>query len=124
MQTPAASLPLFIYGSLREPGVRARLLGDRAELVARPATLHGYRRLLVPDFDYPFVVPGATEDRVDGELLLGLTDADYAILDRYEDVDDGLYARDGVTVQTPGGPVGAWAYLKGSAASPRLTPAP
>jgi gamma-glutamylcyclotransferase (GGCT)/AIG2-like uncharacterized protein YtfP len=121
VQTPAASLPLFIYGSLRDPQVRARLLGDRDGLVTRPATLHGYSRLMVPDFDHPFVVPGTPgtpEDRVDGDLLLGLTDADYAVLDQYEDVDDGLYARAAVTVQTPDGPVDAWTYLKGPAASP------
>ena len=37
---------------------------------------------------------------------------------RYEEVDDGLYVRAGVTVETPGGPMDAWAYLKGPAASP------
>jgi gamma-glutamylcyclotransferase (GGCT)/AIG2-like uncharacterized protein YtfP len=110
------SRPLFVYGSLRDPRVRGGLLGERADLTTCPAILLGYTRRLVPDFDYPFVVPAAPDARVDGDLLLGLVDADYAVLDRYEDVDDGLYLRAPVTVETEDGPVDAWAYLRGPAA--------
>ena len=99
------TLPLFIYGSLRDPGVRARLLGERTDLTTCPAVLHGHDRQMVPSFGYPFVVPAAPDATVDGELLLGLQQADYEILDEYEDVDDGLYVRARVTVQTPDGPV-------------------
>ena len=106
-------LPLFVYGSLRDPCVRARLLGARSEIEARPATLPGHRRIMVPDFDYPFVVPSRPGDAVDGDLLAGLTPADYATLDRYEDVDDGLYVRVAVTVHTDCGSADAWVYLKG-----------
>jgi gamma-glutamylcyclotransferase (GGCT)/AIG2-like uncharacterized protein YtfP len=112
------SRPLFVYGSLRDPRVRARLLGERADLTTRPAVLRGHARQATPDFDYPFVVPAGRGDLVDGELLLGLGPADYAILDSYEDVDDGLYQRVAVTVETPDGPVEAveaWVYLKGPA---------
>ena len=110
--------PLFVYGSLRDPRVRARLLGDRPALTTSPAILRGHRRQWVPGFEYPFVVPAAPDDRVDGELILGLQPSDYVILDRYEDLDDGLYARAAVTVETPHGPAEAWTYLKGQAAPP------
>ena len=111
------TLPLFIYGSLRDPHVRTDLLGERTDLATCPATLHGYVRELVPGFEYPFVMPAGSDIAVDGELLLGLTDDDYTILDRYEDVDDGLYVRVMVTVETEDGPLAAWTYLKGPAAS-------
>ena len=38
------------------------------------------------------------------------------VLDRYEDIDDGLYSRALVSVQTPGGLQDAWVYLRGPAA--------
>jgi len=107
------SLPLFIYGSLRDPAVRARLLGRRTDLTTGPAILHGHVRQRVPDFDYPFVLPAAPAAQVEGELLLGLSEADYALLDVYEDVEDGLYRRAVVTVETPRGTLDAWVYLKG-----------
>jgi len=107
------TLPLFVYGSLRDPLVRARLFGPRADLTTCPAVLPGHVRLMVPSFDYPFLVPAEADIRVDGELLLGLTAEDYGVLDRYEDLDDGLYVRETVAVQTAGGSVEAWAYLRG-----------
>ena len=108
--------PLFIYGSLRDPRVRARLLGERTDLTTCPATLPGHVRQMVGGFDYPFVVPAESGAGVDGDLLLGLSDADYAILDQYEDVDDGLYVRAAVTIETANGRVDAWTYLRGPAA--------
>jgi gamma-glutamylcyclotransferase (GGCT)/AIG2-like uncharacterized protein YtfP len=114
-----ASLPLFIYGSLRDPGVRARLLGHRDGLSTRPAVLRGYVRMLVPGFGYPFVVPAESAAQVEGDLLIGLTSADYAVLDEYEDVEDGLYQRAVVVVETPSGTQAACVYLKGPAEPPR-----
>jgi gamma-glutamylcyclotransferase (GGCT)/AIG2-like uncharacterized protein YtfP len=110
------TLPLFVYGSLRDPRVRTRVLGHRTDLTTCPATLYGHERQLVPGFDYPFLVPAAADASADGELILGLSDADYPILDAYEDVDDGLYVRERVTVETADGPADAWGYLKGPAA--------
>jgi gamma-glutamylcyclotransferase (GGCT)/AIG2-like uncharacterized protein YtfP len=109
------SLPLFIYGSLRDPAVRARLLGSQTILTTGPAVLRGHARIMVPDFDYPFIVPAA---QVDGELLVSLESSHLAILDRYEDVDEGLYVRVVVSVETPVGARDAWAYLKGPNAPP------
>jgi gamma-glutamylcyclotransferase (GGCT)/AIG2-like uncharacterized protein YtfP len=112
-------LPLFVYGSLRDPAVRARLLGPRGDLSTCTAVLRGHVRMLVPGFGYPFVVLATPDDRVDGDLLLGLQPADLAVLDEYEDVDDGLYRREVVTVETPDGDRTAWVYLKGPAEPPR-----
>jgi gamma-glutamylcyclotransferase (GGCT)/AIG2-like uncharacterized protein YtfP len=115
------TLPLFVYGSLRDPRVRARLLGQDRDLRTCPAVLRGHARQEAPGFDYPFVVPADADARVEGELLLGLEAADYAVLDRYEDLEDGLYRRVAVTVETPDGRADAWTYLKGPAASLLLT---
>jgi len=111
----STELPLFVYGTLADPAVRANVLGDRPNVSARPAALVGYRRLRVPDFEYPLIGTGGPEDRVDGQLLGGLTVADYAILDQYEDVSDGLYARVRVTVTLEDGHGDAWAYVQGPA---------
>ena len=111
------TLPLFVYGSLRDPSVRARLFGPRPDLTTCAATLPGHLRVTVPSFGYPFLVPAdvATDPdaQVGGELLLGLRAEDYPVLDRYEDMDDGFYVRARVTVQTASGPRDAWAYLRG-----------
>lgn len=110
--------PLFVYGSLRDPDVRARVLG-RPHLAMCPATLRGWRRHMVPGFAYPFLVLATPESVVEGELMLELTVADYVRLDEYEDVDSGLYDRHGAIVETPSGPAGVWVYVKGPA-EPRL----
>jgi gamma-glutamylcyclotransferase (GGCT)/AIG2-like uncharacterized protein YtfP len=73
---------------------------------------------MVPGFGYPFVVPAEADAEVAGDLLIGLTSADYTLLDEYEDVDDGLYQREVVTVETPNGARRAWVYLKGPAEPP------
>lgn len=113
MGSGGVTLPLFVYGSLRDPRVRTQLFGARPDLSACPAVLPGHERQTVPSFGYPFLAPVDTDTRVDGELLLGLTDDDYSILDRYEDLDEGLYVRSIVRVQTADGSVDAWAYLRG-----------
>ena len=110
------SLPLFVYGSLRDAAVRARVLGGRRgapPIATEPAMLRGYVWQMAPGFGYPFVTPGAADDAVDGEILHGLAADDYARLDRYEDTDSGLYVRVRVSVETAHGPAEAWTYCKG-----------
>lgn len=119
--SPSVELPLFVYGTLADPAVRANVLGDRDDrpaVTARPAMLAGYRRASVPDFEYPLIEPGAAGDRVDGRLLAGLTADDYAVLDQYEDVGEGLYARVRVSVSLDDGQADAWAYVQGPALTP------
>lgn len=108
-------LPLFVYGSLRDPAVRSRVLG-RPHLTMCPATLRGWARTTAPDFDYPLLVPADLDMRVEGELMLELGSADYARLDDYEDTDSGLYVRQRVTVETASGPMDAWVYVQGPVA--------
>jgi gamma-glutamylcyclotransferase (GGCT)/AIG2-like uncharacterized protein YtfP len=90
---------LFVYGTLTDPRVRARVLGRRPSLELAPARLRGYRRVIVPDYAYPFLVPSGGDAVVDGLAISGLTDADYALLDEYEDVDAGAYERVQVDVE-------------------------
>ena len=108
-----SSLPLFVYGTLLDPSVRARVLGVKQEVTARPARLAGYRRLVIPGFEYPVIAAGEPSDSVEGQLLDGLSHADYAVLDEYEDVAEGLYARVRVTVDTEVGPKAAWVFVQG-----------
>ena len=56
-QRPILTRPLFIYGRLRDPRVRAQLFGARADLTTCPATLPGHERQTVASFDYPFIQP-------------------------------------------------------------------
>lgn len=117
--------PLFVYGTLTDPRVREQLLGRRPELTIVPARLRGYARVTVPEIAYPFVDQVA-DGVVDGLAILGLGDDDYAILDAYEDLDQGTYERVGVPIelttdtvdQTVGNravedrAVGAWVYAR------------
>jgi len=113
------SLPLFVYGSLRDPSVRARVLGERAgspPITTGPAVLRGFRWQMVDGFGYPFVLPATANDTVDGDILGNLDGQDYLMLDRYEDTDSGRYVRVQVTVETATGRVAAWTYCKGPGA--------
>jgi gamma-glutamylcyclotransferase (GGCT)/AIG2-like uncharacterized protein YtfP len=112
-------LPLFVYGSLRDPDIRRFVLGH-SDVTTMPATLAGHVVERVPSFDFPFLVP--TDDdtsQVEGELLLGLTAGDYVMLDSYEDTDHGLYVRARVRLQTADGSREAFAYLRGPGAPER-----
>lgn len=98
--------------------MRAQVLGQSAACVTTcPAVLPGHERIMMPGFDYPFVVPADRASRVEGELLHGLGPPEYELLDRYEDVEDGLYVRVVVTVETAAGSADAWVYLRGPNAS-------
>ncbi|HYU19764.1 MAG TPA: gamma-glutamylcyclotransferase family protein [Chloroflexota bacterium] len=88
----ASPMPLFVYGTLLDPEVRAFVLGRRPDLETLRARLPGYRRSTESGFGYPFLVR-AEEDAVDGMLIVGLTEADYALLDEYEDIGDATYER-------------------------------
>ena len=96
---------LFVYGSLMNPGERARLLGRPID--ASPARLPGYAR---GRKRYYFVAKqaGAVSE---GAILEGLSRRDLAILDKYEEV-PALYTRERVEVLAAyGRKIECWIYL-------------
>lgn len=109
---------LFVYGTLTDPRVRERVLGRFRSLEVVRARLRGYRRVTVPDYAYPFVVPSSRDAVVEGLAIFGLTNADCALLDEYEDVDAGTYERVQVDVElvNRGAVRGAraWVYVGGT----------
>jgi gamma-glutamylcyclotransferase (GGCT)/AIG2-like uncharacterized protein YtfP len=97
--------PLFVYGSLLDPAERARLL--ERSTTALPACLAGYER----GRKRYFYVTKREGAEVPGAILTGLSDAELAILDDYEDV-PRLYTRERINVlDTTGAIVECWIYL-------------
>lgn len=103
-----APLPLFVYGTLLDHDLMARLL--ERPVRAEPARLPDFEILRLESFPYPlaFHAPG---DEVLGRLYRGLRTDDYARLDAYEGVGEGLYQRMEAEVAAEGGAVAAWVYL-------------
>lgn len=96
---------LFVYGSLLDPACREGLLGH--PVAARPAHLEGYR-VAHGRYFYLVAAPGA---RTEGLLLLDLSAADFAILDRYEEL-PRLYTRESAEVIAPSGEkLACWVYM-------------
>jgi hypothetical protein len=76
--------PLFVYGTLCDADLVAAVLGhplDRRNIA--PAVAPGYRISFYPARIYPALLraPGGAAE---GQLLLGLTSFDLAVLDAYE----------------------------------------
>src|ERR1051326_1553969 len=92
---------VFVYGSLVQPDRLDEVLGHRHLGERLAARLADYRRVATADYPYPFIVaePGAS---VDGALLMDLSPYDLAVLDRYEEVESGVYRRDLVEVEAWG----------------------
>ncbi len=96
---------LFVYGTLMDGEERARLL--RREIPAAPASLGGFERRR----SRHFYLIRKLDARVDGFLLRGLGDSDFAILDTYEEV-PALYTRERIVVNGPRDTlVRCWIYL-------------
>lgn len=96
---------LFVYGSLLDAGLRQQLIGRRVDTV--PAILHGYERGAGRYF-YVRPRPGASAP---GLLLLNLTNRDFLLLDRYEEI-PYLYTRERIDVIDQNGrPIRCWVYL-------------
>lgn len=91
---------VFAYGSLVDPRCLEEVLGHphRGERLA--ARLTGYTRQRTA-YRYPFLVesPNGT---VDGVLIMDLDGDDLTRLDRYEEVDQAVYCRAQVEVETWG----------------------
>jgi gamma-glutamylcyclotransferase (GGCT)/AIG2-like uncharacterized protein YtfP len=78
------TLPLFVYGTLRDPDLIAAVLGRQL----RPGTAHaahapGFAAVYYPGRAYPALIrkPGGTAD---GLLLTGLSPFELDLLDAYE----------------------------------------
>jgi gamma-glutamylcyclotransferase (GGCT)/AIG2-like uncharacterized protein YtfP len=92
---------LFAYGSLVDPDCLEEVLGHPHAGERLAARLVGYQRIVPMTYAYPFIVPDA-ESSVDGVLVMDLSPHDMQALDRYEDVETGVYARELVEVEAWG----------------------
>jgi gamma-glutamylcyclotransferase (GGCT)/AIG2-like uncharacterized protein YtfP len=96
---------LFVYGSLVDEVQRKEILGR--QVATWPATLSDYERACARYF-YIQARPGSSTP---GLILLKLTEADFAVLDRYEEVPE-LYTREKVFVDTADGQrLRCWVYM-------------
>ncbi|WP_019644022.1 gamma-glutamylcyclotransferase family protein [Novispirillum itersonii] len=107
--TAPVTLPLFVFGSLMDADILARVLGRRraAAVVRCPAWLSGYRRQCAREDVFPILVPDThtvaadeaiAHPPVEGRLLLGLTAGD---LDRIEYYEGAGYVLRPLTVEIP-----------------------
>jgi gamma-glutamylcyclotransferase (GGCT)/AIG2-like uncharacterized protein YtfP len=103
---------VFVYGTLLQGQAAAGLMDGCVKV--RPATVAG--ALYDIDGRYPaLLLAGA--GTVHGEIWRCPADRIYE-LDRYEEVDAGLFRRVGSRVDG----VGCWVYVAGPALGPKLTP--
>ncbi len=114
-----ASRHLFVYGSLVDPRCLEDVLGHPHPGERLRARLAGFTRMAPGELTYPFIVaePGA---RVDGVLIVDVSPYDMQVLDRYEEIEAGMYRRELVEVEAWGcGPqtmhVQAYTYVAGPA---------
>lgn len=96
MSEAGAERPLFVYGTLLFGEVLEVVVGR--DIRGTPATLRGFARYAIRGREYPAVVreDGAS---VEGAVLAGLSAAERALLDEYEDDD---YERIAVHVAVEG----------------------
>lgn len=111
---------LFAFGSLCLPEVFAAVTGHAPPGV--PATLAGYRAVLLRGVTYPGLAPAAPEARVSGVLYRGLDASTWAALDRFEG--DGYQRRLDTVHDAAGRAHGAWVYHLAPGMSHTLTPVP
>ncbi|MEV6276142.1 gamma-glutamylcyclotransferase family protein [Nocardia sp. NPDC051832] len=101
---------LFVYGTLLFPEVLTVLLGRCPRRA--PAELPGWRVAVLPDRVYPGLVADPAGVAA-GMVLSGLSPAEWAVLDHFEDDEYDLRPVDLAT-----GP--AWTYVWTAAALPEL----
>jgi gamma-glutamylcyclotransferase (GGCT)/AIG2-like uncharacterized protein YtfP len=96
---------LFVYGSLLWPDRRIAVIGR--EVPSSPARLAGWR---VRSGRYLYIVEDPHAAAM-GLILAGLDDADFDVIDRYEEV-PRLYTREQIDVTSENGAVvRAWVYM-------------
>src|SRR5919199_5449347 len=92
---------LFAYGTLTDPSCLDDVLGHRHAGERLRARLEGFERVTTAAYAYPYIV--AAEGRsVDGVVVMDLSVQDVEALDRYEEVDQGMYQRQRVEVDAFG----------------------
>ena len=92
---------LFAYGSLADPRRLDEVLGHRHRGERLRARLDGFERITTAAYPFPYIV-AAHGRSVDGVLLMDLGSDDIEALDRYEEVDQGMYQRQSVEVEAWG----------------------
>jgi len=97
----SASQHLFVYGSLVDPRCLNDVLGHAHQGERLRARLVGYERVTRPTYEFPYIVE-ARGRAVDGVLVMELSPFDMQALDRYEEVDEGMYRREHVEVEAWG----------------------
>ncbi|KAK1315598.1 AIG2-like protein [Acorus calamus] len=75
---------VFVYGSLLADEVVHVLL--KRVPPSSPATLYGFHRFSIKGRIYPAILP-VENKKVDGKVLLGITDPELDVLDTFEDVE-------------------------------------
>jgi gamma-glutamylcyclotransferase (GGCT)/AIG2-like uncharacterized protein YtfP len=119
---PATPLhPIFLYGTLMSSQLLAELLtgNDRIQLRVerkrrqietgrKRAVLYGFSRHKIRFTDYPAVIEGGPDDKVEGYLYCPTVD-DFRKLDDFEDLD--RYRRDEVSVECNGQTLKAFLYI-------------
>ncbi|XP_010525863.1 PREDICTED: AIG2-like protein A [Tarenaya hassleriana] len=92
MTSGVAGHNVFVYGSLMADDV-VRILLNRVPLSVS-AVLPDFHRFSIKGRVYPAILP-VEEDRVNGKVLMGISDPELYILDEFEDVE---YERNTVEV--------------------------
>jgi gamma-glutamylcyclotransferase (GGCT)/AIG2-like uncharacterized protein YtfP len=92
---------LFVYGSLVDPRCLDDVLGHRHPGERLRARLGGYERVSSEAYAYPYIVQ-VQQGWVEGVLIMDLSPYDMCALDRYEDVQTGMYRRQLVEVEAWG----------------------
>ena len=87
-----------MYGTLVDPARVDEVLGHRHSGERLRARLVGYHRVLTERYPFPFIV-AAQGGVVDGVVLEDLSQDDLRVLDRYEEVEDGVYSREVADVE-------------------------
>ena len=101
LQRRSSSSHLFAYGTLADPSCLDEVLGHRHAGERLRARLDGFERVTTAVYPYPYIV--AAEGRsVDGVVVMDLSLQDMERLDRYEEVEQGMYQRQHVEVDAFG----------------------
>ncbi len=97
---------LFVYGSLLDEKTFEEITGLRLQR-RKKAILKGYA-FTSPKFGHPVIHPDDSGE-IEGEIIFGLDDKTFMILDDYEDEGE-LYKRKIVTVKSAGEEVKTFVY--------------